>query len=270
MDKLRFISLSSGSNGNCYFIGNGKHGILIDAGIGVKTIKKRIKEHGFGLENILAVFITHDHFDHIKSAGVLGEIHHIPIYSTENILNGINRNYGVAQKLYANRRTIEVNTSTQVAEFNISSFFVSHDATESLGYTIKYGNKKITIVTDLGYICEQASPHIKQANYLVIEANFDMEMLNNSAYPDFLRKRIHGEKGHLCNDETATFLAQHYQPHLKRIYLCHLSKQNNTPEIAYNTVKKALSEKGVSINTDVKLDVLPRTSSSECFILDEE
>lgn len=268
MDKLRFLSLASGSSGNCYFIGNARHGILIDAGIAVRTIKKKLKEYGYGLENILAVFVTHDHFDHIKSVGVLGEKYHLPIYSTEKVLEGINRNYGVTEKLYSSKRPIEIDIKTIIAEFGITPFPVSHDATESLGYTIEYKSSKFTLATDLGYICDKSASHIKEANFLVIEANFDMQMLNESKYPQFLRDRIHGEKGHLCNDETAEFLAQHYQEHLQYIYLCHLSKQNNTPEIAFETVKNALEQKGINVGTDVHLVALPRTSSSEFYVFD--
>ncbi len=270
MDKLRFFSLASGSSGNCYFIGNASHGILIDAGIGVRTIKKRLKDFGYGIENILAVFVTHDHFDHIKSVGVLGEKYHLPIYSTEKVLDGINKNYGVTEKLYGCKRFLKIEEKTIIAEFSITSFPVSHDATESLGYIIEYKGANFALATDLGYICERCLPYLKQANYLVIEANFDMEMLNHSRYPMFLRNRIHGEKGHLCNDDTASFLAQHYQGHLQYIYLCHLSKQNNTPEKAYDTVKRALEGNDVYIGKDVELVVLPRTDPSEIYIFNKE
>ena len=268
MNKLRFLSLASGSSGNCYFVGNAHHGILIDAGIGIRNIKKRLKEHGYGLENILGVFITHDHFDHIRAAGTLGEKYHLPIYSTEKILGGINQNYGITEKLYTCKRSIEMGTTIVIADFAISSFPISHDATESLGYTIEYNNLRFTLATDLGYICENAAAHIRQANYLVIESNFDSEMLQNSRYPLFLRERIAGEKGHLCNDETAIFLAENYQNHLQYIYLCHLSRNNNTPEKAFEKVKTALAEKGIVVGRDVELVALPRTKCSEFYIYD--
>ncbi|MDL2262443.1 MBL fold metallo-hydrolase [Bacteroidales bacterium OttesenSCG-928-I21] len=268
MDKLRFFSLASGSSGNCYFVGNANHGILFDAGIGIRAIKKKLKEYGYGFENILAVFITHDHFDHIKSVGILGEKYHLPIYSTEKILDGINKCYAVTEKLYNCKKPILKNAKISLAEFNITAFQVSHDSTECLGYTLEYKNSRFTLATDLGYICEESASHFIQANYLIIEANFDMQMLENSRYPAFLRNRIHGEKGHLCNDETATFLARNYQKHLQYIYLCHLSKNNNTPERAFDTVKKALEDKNIIVGKDVQLTVLPRTASSEIYIFD--
>ncbi|GHT33654.1 MBL fold hydrolase [Bacteroidia bacterium] len=267
MNQLRFISLASGSSGNCYFIGTMQNGILIDAGIGIRSIKKKLKAQGYGLEHILAVFVTHDHYDHIKAVGTLGEKHFLPIYSTEKILDGINRNYGVTEKLHRNRRVIETGQKYTVGEFEITAFPVSHDATETIGYTLEYAGTRFTLATDLGYICENAATHIRQADHLVIEANFDREMLRNGHYPLFLQERIDGETGHLCNDETARFLAENYHKGLKSIYLCHLSKQNNTPEKAFDTVRCALEQSGVRVGSDLHLSVLPRMDCSEVFCL---
>ena len=268
MNRLCFFSLASGSSGNCYFIGTAHHGILIDVGIGIRTIKKRLKDFGYGLENILAVFITHDHFDHIKSVGILGEKYHVPVYSTEKILDGINKCYVVTEKLYGSKRFINIHEKITIADFSITAFPVSHDATESLGYSIEYKNANFTLATDLGYICEHSLPYLKQANYLVIEANYDMEMLDNGKYPIFLKNRIKGDKGHLCNDDTASFLVEHYQKQLQHIYLCHLSRENNTPEKAFETVKEALENNSIQIGSEVQLTVLPRMQSSEFYVFD--
>ncbi len=268
MDRLCFFSLASGSSGNCYFVGNAWHGILIDAGIGIRTIKKKLKDAGYGMENILAVFITHDHSDHIKSVGILGEKYHLPIYSTEKILDGVNRNYIVTEKLYNCKRFINIAEKTTIAEFTITSFPVSHDASESLGYTVEYNGKKFVLATDLGYVCKNSLPYLKQADFLVLEANFDMEMLEHSRYPVYLRNRIKGDRGHLCNEDTAAFLSEHYQEHLKHVYLCHLSKENNTPEKAYETISNALQHKGIVVGKNLKLTILPRTVSSEFYVFD--
>ena len=268
VNQLCFFSLASGSSGNCYFVGTMHHGILIDAGIGIRTIKKRLKDFGYGLENILAVFITHDHFDHIKSVGILGEKYHVPVYSTEKILDGVNRCYVVTEKLYGSKRFVNIHEKITIADFSITAFPVSHDATESLGYSIEYQNSNFTLATDLGYICEHSLPYFKRANYLVIEANFDMEMLEQGKYPTFLKNRIKSETGHLCNDDTASFLAEHYHEQLQHIYLCHLSKANNTPEKAFETVKKALENNNIQVGSEVKLTVLPRMQPSEFYIFD--
>lgn len=266
MDKLRFISLASGSSGNCYFVGNQERGILIDAGIGVRTIKKRLKEVGVDFSQIMAVFVTHDHSDHIKAVGPLGEKHHIPIYATKQVHDGIAKSYVATERLSLSRKEIELNYPISIFDFHVIAFAVSHDASECVGYTVVYHGKRFTVATDLGYICENAAKHIKQANYLVIEANYDEEMLEKGCYPQYLKQRIKGANGHLCNNETASFLAEYYQPHLACIYLCHLSKDNNTPELAYDKVAQRLFDRGVEIGTNVQLHVLPRTSPTELFI----
>jgi phosphoribosyl 1,2-cyclic phosphodiesterase len=268
MNRLRFISLASGSSGNCYFIGTQTKGILIDAGIGVRTIKKQLKEIGIGFENIYGVFVTHDHADHIKAVGVLGEKYHIPIYSTKLILDGINQSYCVTEKLNGSRRYIEKGETIKLLDFQITAFPVSHDGTDNVGYTIQYNDKRFTIATDLGYINEHAASHIVLANYLVIEANYDEDMLLKGPYPQHLKQRILGEKGHLSNIAAGQFLANNYNDQLEYIYLCHLSKDNNLPEIAYTTIQSCLEEKGIKTGKDVELVTLNRSMPSRLYIFD--
>lgn len=273
----------SGSNGNCYYIGNAMRGILIDAGVSVRTIRKRLGDIGIGFENLYGIFVTHDHYDHVKAVSKLSEKHNIPVYTTPAIFEGINRIPHVRPKLYNSRKNITVNEPVHLGEFTITAFPVSHDATESLGYTIEYRNERFTLATDLGYICENSAEHIRKANFLVIESNFDDEMLENGSYPEFLKRRINCETGHLSNNETAEFLSENYHAGLKHIFLCHLSRQNNTPEKAYETTAEKLKSKGIIVvssasatvaNTEVpeaetvKLTVLNRTMPTGEFFLD--
>lgn len=268
MDRLRFVSLASGSSGNCYFLGNAFYGILLDAGIGSRTIKKRLKNLGIPMEQIQAVFITHDHIDHIKAVASLGEKYNIPIYTTPAIHQGIKKCYGVTQELLGSKQLIEKNQVISINDFDIEAFEVSHDATDSVGYTIYYKGKRFTYATDLGYICTSAAKHIATANFLVIESNYDEKMLENSFYPAHLKKRIMGDRGHMNNEDTAQFLAQHYHQGLQHIYLCHLSKQNNTPEKAFNAVCNHLSQNGITVGEQVALQVLDRNTPSELIIFD--
>ncbi len=266
MDKLRFISLASGSSGNCYFVGTGSFGILIDAGIGARTIRKRLKNAGIPFEHVSALFITHDHADHVRSAGVLGEKYHIPVYATEAIHDGIQCSYTVTEKIYNSKHVFEISQPVSIYDFTIEAFPVSHDAKQTVGYTIHYKGKRFTIATDLGYICENVARHICRANYLVIEANYDERMLREGRYSDYLKKRVAGQFGHLCNKETAVFLSDNYHKDLKHIYLCHLSNENNTPQQAYEEVRLSLLEKGIVVDVDVQLLALERTKPSELFI----
>ena len=169
MDKLRFQSFASGSSGNCYFIGNAKSGILIDAGIGVRTIRKNLRNIGLDFNKIWAIFVTHDHADHIRALGSLGEIHHIPVYTTRKVHEGINKSYCVTHKLNGSRRYIEKNETVEIEGFRITSFPVSHDSTDSVGYSIDYQDKVFTFATDLGYVSEEAAHHLRRANYMVLK-----------------------------------------------------------------------------------------------------
>ena len=266
--QIKFCSLVSGSSGNCYYVGNEKHGILIDAGIGVRTIKKRLKDIGVALESILGIFVTHDHFDHIASIGVLGEIHHIPIFSTSEILDGINRCYKVTQKLQHSKRPIAKNKIIEIGSFTIEAFSVSHDASDCVGYTICQGTKKFTIATDLGYINTEAAQHLMNATSFVVESNYDEQtLLENPSYPTYLKERILSNKGHLSNHALAEFLSINYQEHWQHIFLCHLSKENNSPECALSTIDKKIAHQRFNLWTNCTLIALPRTTPTEVFII---
>ena len=162
--KVRFISLASGSSGNCYYLGTEKYGILIDAGIAARSIRKILKEYGIGMETILAVFVTHDHADHIKALGGLGEKLNIPIYTTARIHEGIGRSYCMTEKLHTSARYLEKQTPMQLEDFCIESFEVPHDGTDNVGYFITIGDKKFAFLTDLGEITPVAAEYICRAN----------------------------------------------------------------------------------------------------------
>ena len=171
--KIRFISLASGSSGNCYYIGTEQYGILIDAGIAARTIKKTLRDAGIGIETIRAVFITHDHADHIKAVGGLGEKLNIPIYTTALIHEGINKSYCMTEKLSTSVRYLEKGEPLQLADFRIESFEVPHDGTDNVVYCIEIDGKTFSFLTDLGEITPTAAEYIRKANYLILEANYD-------------------------------------------------------------------------------------------------
>lgn len=264
--SLRFLSMGSGSSGNCYYIGTGEYGFLIDAGVGVRTVKRELKKHNISFDQIWGIFITHDHTDHICSVGVLGEKYHIPVYGTKEMHDGINRNYRVTEKLVSCRKFYKKGEHIVIRDFTIQSFPVSHDATDCVGYTFSYRGKNFVIATDLGYIGKEVADHIAKANFLVIEANYDDAMLKNGRYPYPLKQRVRSHTGHLCNDHTAHFLADNWPETLTHVFLCHLSQENNTPELAFNTVNNALVEKGITVEV---LQPLERIAASDLYILDE-
>ncbi|MCL1942188.1 MAG: MBL fold metallo-hydrolase [Candidatus Azobacteroides sp.] len=265
---LEFLSLASGSSGNCYYLGDSTGGILIDAGIAVRTIKKGLKDAGIAFEKILGILITHDHFDHIKSAGVLGEKYNIPVYSTEAVLQGINKNLRTGEKIYGSGRTIEKETPFRLSDFTITAFDVPHDGTDNVGYHISRKNIQIVFATDLGHIPDNAGNYLRSADYLILESNYDDEMLKHSRYHYSLRARISGDNGHLGNKQTAEFLAENYTPRLKHVFLCHLSKENNHPELVYKTIELRLAQNNIIVGKDLQITVLKRNMPTGVVILE--
>lgn len=267
--KIEFLSLGSGSSGNCYFLGTSTYGILIDAGVGVRTIKKILKTIQRPIESIHGIFVTHDHADHIKAVGNLAFKHNIPIYTTKKIHEGMSKSYCMTQKLAPDVvKYLEKGCPMQLKDFKIVNFEVPHDGTDNVGYSITIDNKNFAFLTDMGEITPVSSPYILKANYLIIESNYDQEMLRMGHYPAYLKQRVMSKHGHMCNEDTARFLAKNYRTNWKHIWLCHLSKDNNHPELAYKTVEQALLQKNIEIGKDLELTALKRTSPSEQYFFE--
>lgn len=266
--KLSFLSLASGSSGNCYYLGTPEFGILIDAGIGIRTIKKVLKDKAIDFNKIVAILITHDHADHIKTVGYLGEKLCIPVYTTEGVHKGIDKSRYVEDKLCVSRRVIEKEVPFMIKDFRITAFEVPHDSTDNVGYHIEYGEHKFTFATDVGHITETVGKYICRANHLILEANYEDEMLKNGSYPAFLKERVASPTGHLSNREAAEFIATHYDEKLKNIWLCHLSRDNNHPELALKAVDNRLYQEGIRVGKDVELVALKRTTPSDIYEFD--
>lgn len=254
--ELNFCSLSSGSSGNCYYLGNEFHGILIDAGIPGTSIRRFLEKMNIPIQTIRGVLITHEHTDHIRGLELLTRRHTLPVFTTAKIRTSILQ----LKKLASSATIIPIQMKQKfcIAEFDIEAFPVCHDASETIGFHIRSGNKSITIATDMGHICEDSAPYLKAANILVIESNYDEQMLINGPYPYFLKKRIHSDHGHLGNHQASAFLAENINNSLTHIFLAHLSKNNNTPQKALDTLYKALSDKGIVLNGQQKVSVLDR------------
>ena len=263
--KLNFCSLSSGSSGNCYYLGNEFNGILIDAGIPAGTIRKFLKNKGISIQSIMGVLVTHNHTDHIKGLELLTRKNNLPVFTTHKIWKSIvsrqNKNSGITV------HEIGLQQKFHLAGFNIEAFPVSHDAPETVGFHICTEDFKITIATDLGHICQTSAPYIKAANLLVLESNYDEKMLMNGNYPHFLKARILSDHGHLGNHQSSTFLAGIVGENLRHICLAHLSNKNNTPEIALQTLQQTFAEKGISTNGQLQISILNRNMPSEVFSL---
>ena len=265
---LRFISLGSGSSGNCYYLWTEQGGILIDAGLTSRVMKSHFHTFGIQPENIRAVLITHDHADHIKSVGRLATEYNIPIYATALVHEGIARNYCVSPRVPAERKfVIEKDQPFDIAGFHITPFDVPHDSTDCVGYRIEAENVRFALITDIGHITEDVRNEVNNANYLVLESNHDHEMLMAGPYPAYLKGRISGPTGHLSNKEAAELLAQYATPSLRHVWFCHLSEENNHPELVRKTADAVLRNVGIVPGADFLLDVLKRKVPSQIYDL---
>ncbi|TFH38290.1 MAG: MBL fold metallo-hydrolase [Bacteroidia bacterium] len=265
--ELNFCSLSSGSSGNCYYLGNEFHGILIDAGISAGAIRRFLKEMDISMQTIMGVLVTHNHTDHIRGLEVLTRRNNLPAFTTEKIWKSIISNK--TNISVDSVRKIGLQQKFHIAGFDIEAFPVSHDAPETIGFHICAGDKKITIATDLGHICQTSAPYIQAANLLVIESNWDEQMLENGNYPYFLKARIRSDRGHLGNHQTAAFLADTISDNLSHICLAHLSINNNSPDKALQTLHMAFSNRGIQLNGHPLISVLRRNIPSEMIRLIE-
>ena len=266
---LKFISFGSGSSGNCYYLYTDTDSILIDVGVGIRILKKHFHNYGLRFEDVHHVLITHDHADHVKSVGSLSTDYHLPVYTTRKVHQGIERNYCVRKKIEPNHaRVIEKNVTFTLGEFKITPFGVPHDSTDNVGYFVECGGVNFCLITDVGHITEEMHDFIGRANYLVLEANHSVEMLQQGHYPQYLKERIMSRTGHMSNSATAEFLAENITEHLRYIWLCHLSKDNNHPELAYKTVEWKLKSKGILVGKDVQLCALKRSTPSDLYEFD--
>jgi phosphoribosyl 1,2-cyclic phosphodiesterase len=267
---MKFISLGSGSSGNCYLLQSGETSILLDVGISMRSLKKHLKECDISLENdISAVFVTHDHADHIKSVGSMSADFSLPIYATREVHAGINRNYCVTKKVSQDLACyVEKGKTITLGDFQVTPFGVPHDSTDNVGYFIEAGGTDFCLITDAGMVTDEMKPFICRAHHLVIEANHDEEMVMNGPYPQFLKERILSGTGHLSNRSCGEAIVQNMSEDLKRVWLCHLSEENNHPELARKTVESILRSYGIVAGADLQLEVLKRNSPTGPYELE--
>lgn len=274
---FNYISFGSGSSGNCCYIGTKHGGLLVDAGVKADFVETQLQANGVRWEKVKGILLTHDHADHVKYAYTLLRNHkHMRLFCTNRVLNGLLRRHGISKRIKDYHIPIFKEIPFKLAGAEITAFDVPHDGTDNMGFSINYDNRNFVIATDLGAVTERAHYYMSRANYLVIEANYDLSMLLNGPYPEYLKARIRTEHGHLDNTATAAFLRDIWNPSLKYIFLCHLSKDNNTPEKAMSTISEALLERGIKIGggqetlsdreADVQLLPLPRFEPTRWYV----
>jgi phosphoribosyl 1,2-cyclic phosphodiesterase len=224
--SLFIASLNSGSNGNCYYIGNENEAVLVDAGISCRETEIRMKRLGLNIEKVKAIFISHEHKDHISGVTVLSKKYQLPVFITEGTQN--NGKVGLEKRL-VNR--FKANETVQVGKLSITAFKKFHDAEDPHSFIVASDVIKIGVFTDIGVVCEQVIHHFKQCHAVFLEANYDEDMLINGSYPYYLKKRITDGNGHLSNTQALELFRNHRPSFMSHLILSHLSKNNNSPEL---------------------------------------
>lgn len=259
----RFSTLFSGSSGNSVFIGNTDTSILIDAGKSAKQIESALNEIETDPASIKAIFVTHEHTDHVAALRVLASRYHIPVYATKGTLQALDRQKQLNDKF----DVFEIDKETDIGSLRIKKFKTEHDAAESCGYIIDLPDeRRIAVVTDLGTVTDEVYNAVTGCDLVYLESNHDIGMLRNGPYPYPLKQRILSSKGHLSNEACADFAAKLIESGTTRFVLGHLSHQNNYPDLAYHTTFAAFEEMGAVQGRDYCLSVAPRLSPSELIV----
>lgn len=238
---MRLCSIASGSSGNCIYVGSDTTHILVDAGISGKRTKEGLEKLGVKAGELDGIFITHEHADHISGLGVMARKYGVPIYGTKGTLEAVRNTASVGTIDESLFREIQTDTKITVKDLTLNPMRTSHDAADPVAYRISHGRQKLGIITDLGCYNDYTVECLRGMNALFIEANHDVNMLQVGPYPYYLKKRILGDRGHLSNELSGQLLSRLLNDEMQTIILGHLSKENNLPELAYETVRVEIS-----------------------------
>ena len=258
---MKICTLSSGSTGNSIYIQSDKSRILVDCGITGKLAVKLLTDIGVNPTSLDAIFVTHEHIDHIKGVGVMSRKFDIPIIANEATWLAMRNKIGVISP--KNILVFKSNTFFTFKDMDVQSVSIFHDAVDPVFFIFYNNNQKISVLTDTGIVNQTIVDSIRSSDILVLESNHDLDMLENGPYPIELKYRIKGEKGHLSNDASSTIVKDIIEGNGEHIILGHLSKTNNTEKVAFENMNNTLTELGVIVNKDIKLDVAKEFEAGE-------
>ena len=263
MAKVRVCTLFSGSSANATLVEVDGKGILIDAGSNMLRCKDALKAVGSSFEQLTAVFVTHEHTDHIKAISCISHRYKLPIIANRKTLQGIRSVlYDVDTSLF---REMPTGGCASRGDFEVVSFATSHDTAESVGYIVRTPSGNVGVMTDTGVCPAGAKELLSSCRAVVLESNHDEGMLLSGKYPYFLKKRISGQLGHLSNAQSGEILSSIVSSGTERVFLAHLSKENNTPALAMESAERVLKEIGAGQGKDVLVTVAPRDCPSEVY-----
>ena len=263
---FNFCSLYSGSSGNSSLVQSDKTNILIDAGESARKIENALSSINVPINSIDAIVVTHEHIDHVKSIGTLSKKYNIPVYATEKTWKAMpDQSDKIDSKLL---RYFSPSNNFYVGDIKISPFSIPHDAADPCGFNILTANKQLSIATDLGHITPELLSNISKSDFILLESNYDPEILKFSKYPYYLKHRISGEYGHLSNIDAGNVISSLLKnnDNLKSVMLGHLSKENNFPELAYKTVVEEIINNKCNLD-NVSINVATREHPSDLIKL---
>ena len=255
--SLYITSLNSGSNGNCYYIGNDKHAVLIDAGISCRETEKRMKRLGLDITRVRAIVVSHEHGDHITGIPGLSKKYKFPVYITTNTLRSTN--LPIEKDLI---RSFQPYEPISIGDLSVNAFPKFHDACDPHSFLVTHDGIKVGVFTDIGSSCKHVIRHFKQCHAAFLEANYCEEMLENGNYPYHLKKRISGDNGHLSNTQALEIFNKYKGNQLSYLVLSHLSKNNNSPALVNQLFNKHAG--------DIKIIVASRYAETPVFLIDKK
>lgn len=261
---LNFCSLYSGSSGNCLFVENNSTKILVDCGVSGKKVCEGLEAIDKKIEDIDAIIVTHEHSDHVQSLGLISKKYNIPVYANIETWQAMPTQ---SQKIQENnKKTFNNDNDFEIGNLLIHPFSTPHDAANPCGFNIYSGKRKISIATDLGHMDNVILENLKGSSFILLESNYDPEILKVSKYPYILKQRIAGPNGHLSNSTAGKTIGCLIQNDLKTVMLGHLSKENNFPELAYQTVVEELMSQNIDTN-EIALSVANRNNPTKIIEL---
>lgn len=261
--ELRFSPLFSGSSGNAIYVGCGDTHILVDAGMSGTRIANELGKIGLHPSQLTAILTTHEHIDHVRGVGILSRKYGLPIYATEGTWEGMAEKIGAVES--RNRCLMTPEQDFYLGEMNVTPFSTPHDANQPVGLCFDCGGARFALATDVGCVKKGWMNHVRGADAVLLESNYDPDMLQAGSYPYDLKRRILSTRGHLCNDDAGKCALELVKAGAKHIVLGHLSKENNFPELALRCCENALRAEGVIPGEDLRLDVASRDGVTGIF-----